>query len=48
MVKSVARDFRWNDWNLGKMQKHGVNPLEAEDAIYIGHAMPLTTLRRRG
>lgn len=80
-------DFRWNDWNVAKMDKHGVSPAEAErvarnasrpyprqlgdsrwlvvgrgqgdrflqviyvvdpdKTLFIIHAMPLTTRRRR-
>jgi hypothetical protein len=27
------KDFRWHDWNLGKMAKHGVKPAEAESVV---------------
>lgn len=27
------REFRWNDWNLGKVAKHGVSPCEAESVV---------------
>lgn len=26
-------DFRWNDWNLEHIAKHGVNPLDAEHVV---------------
>jgi uncharacterized DUF497 family protein len=82
-----VKTFRWHEWNLAKVAKHGVSPLEAErvvihasrpypkqnggdkwlvigrgqgdrfmevvylvdddDTIFIIHAMPLTTRRRR-
>lgn len=81
------KTFRWIDWNVWKMAKHGVSPAEAEsvvqnasrpyprrvdrdgwlvvgrgqgdrflevaysvdpdDTIFIFHAMPLSTRRRR-
>jgi uncharacterized DUF497 family protein len=80
--------FRWIQWNVAKVEKHGVSPAEAEqvvrsarrpypkqngkgkwlvigrgrgdrfvevvylvdpdDTLFIIHAMPLTTRRRRG
>jgi uncharacterized DUF497 family protein len=81
-------EFRWNEWNLEHVRKHGCTPEEAqmvirnagrgfprkwgdskwcvegrgqggrvirviyvyspENVIYVIHAMPLTTRRRRG
>jgi len=81
-------DFRWIEWNIGKVEKHGCTPEEVErvvrnarrpypkhngkgkwlvegrgqgdrvvgvvyladpdDTIFVIHAMPLTTRRRRG
>ncbi len=26
-------DFRWNDWNVGKVQGHGLTPEDAERAV---------------
>ena len=26
-------DFRWNDWNIEHVQKHGVTPKEAERVV---------------
>lgn len=26
--------FRWNDWNLEHVAKHGVDPLEAEKVVF--------------
>ncbi len=81
------KDFRWHEWNIGKVEMHGVSPEEAErvvcnartpyprrvehgkwqvvgrgqgdrfvqvvytvdpdDTLFIIHAMPLTSRRRR-
>jgi uncharacterized DUF497 family protein len=83
-----VHEFRWNEWNLEHVTRHGVSPAEAErivdnpscgwprriggekvmiqgrgqggrivqviylvdndGSIFIIHAMPLTTRRRRG
>ena len=29
----VIYDFRWNEWNLGKIAKHGVTVEDAEHAV---------------
>jgi uncharacterized DUF497 family protein len=29
----ASRDFRWNDYNLAKVAKHGVSPVEAEHVV---------------
>ena len=31
-------EFRWNGWNLDKLDKHGVSPFDAE--YVVNHAKP--------
>jgi len=26
-------EFRWNPWNLGHLEKHGISPLQAEYVV---------------
>ena len=38
MVKSKEYAFRWNDWDLEHIARHGVTPAEAE--YVLNHASP--------
>ena len=87
IINPVLHDFRWIEWNIEKVEKHGCTPAEAEQAvnhpargfpqrdgekrlvrgrgqgdrwvqvvylidpdgtIFVIHAMPLISRRRRG
>lgn len=37
-------NFKWNDWNLEHVGKHGVSPAEAE--AVVGETLPPYPLRR--
>ena len=37
-------DFRWNEWNIEHLAKHGVDPCEAEQVV--GNARPPFPLYR--
>ena len=37
----MAYEFRWNEWNVGHVGKHGVEPEEAEHAVeHPGRGFP--------
>lgn len=40
-------DFRWNEWNIEHVQKHGVFPEEAEDAVRLAR-LPYPEAREDG
>jgi hypothetical protein len=52
-------DFRWNEWNIEHVGRHGVTPEMAEEvlqvvfvldedgSIYVLHARPLTDTEKR-
>jgi hypothetical protein len=38
MNSEPPMEFRWNDWNLEHLERHGVSPEEAEQVV--AHAKP--------
>jgi uncharacterized DUF497 family protein len=42
-----AMDFRWNEWNLEHVEKHGVSPAEAEFVV-VNATRPYPMSAREG
>jgi hypothetical protein len=39
MVNSRDHEFRWNEWNVEHLAKHGVEPWEAEHVVNFAAAL---------